>query len=237
MTMLATAKTPTETLTLERTGQCPLRFKGTLLTTACGQFVEPPKDKANTDYYTVSIYTVSASSLFVVAIDYTKELPGRDKSQHHSVFQTNDVSGVLARFDPVPVIIGMPPNVENRADRQALLETKCRRQYQTLVSAVLQSFPETLDVEPEREEITADDIEQAIEQLNGTDNGRYTIKKIVDWQANGGHDLSRQDQEAVFTLLDGFWNEPRVAQLASSWVGSTRNSGRTSNQRTTSFPV
>lgn len=204
MTTLATAKSPTETLTLERTGQCPLRFSGTLLTTACGQFVQSPKDKPNADYYTVSIYAVANSpSNYVVAINYTKEFRGT--TCHQTVMRTDDPAATLSEFDPLAVLIGFPPH-QQYAERQQMLETRASRQYETVVTAVLREFPETMDFATGEDSIAADDLQSAAEQLGRSHAGRNTLQALTDWLDDDGRFLDATSQEAVFTLLEGAWS-------------------------------
>lgn len=194
-----------ETIQLERTGNAPLRFTGHLVSTVCGQFVEPPKDKPNMDYYTISVYSVSdRPRWFVVAIDYTKAF--RDPIKVHAVWQTSHVADVLTSFDPVAVVIGMPPNIEDRANRQALLESKCKRQYQILVSAVLTDFPEALPLPGEFDEVTPADFERAARTLAASGiRGRASLDYLLDWFDDDGLDLPPAEQAAVFTLLKGAW--------------------------------
>lgn len=204
MTMLATAETRTETLTLDRTGQCPLRFRGTLLTTACGQFVQSPKDKPNADYYTVSIYAVANSpGNYVVAINYTKEFRGTQR--HQSAIVTDDPAATLGEFDPLAVLIGFPPHQEY-AERQQMLETRVRRQYETLVTAVLREFPETMNSAADENSITPDDLQSAAAQLGRSRVGRNTLQALTDWLDDDGRLLDATNQEAVFTLLEGAFN-------------------------------
>ena len=204
MTMLATAETRTETLTLERTGQCPLRFRGTLLTTACGQFVQSPKDKPNADYYTVSIYAVANSpGNYVVAINYTKEFRGT--TGHQTVLRTDDPAAALGEFDPLAVLIGFPPH-QQYAERQQMLETRARRQYETVVTAVLREFPETMNSATGEDVITPDDLQSAAAQLGRSHVGRNTLQALTDWLDDDGRLLDATNQEAVFTLLEGALN-------------------------------
>lgn len=144
--MTPDTKPPTEDIELERTGRAPLRFRGHVLTTACGQFVQTAKDKPNSDYFTVTVYVVDDNakgtiSANVVQIVYTKEFRGTQ--QHHTVIVGYKPASILTEFNPLSVLIGFPPH-ENYAERQLMLETKCRRQYDLLASAVLKMFPEEI---------------------------------------------------------------------------------------------
>lgn len=158
--MTADTKPIPETITLERTGQPPLKFNGTLLTTACGQFVQPPKDKPNADYFTVSLYQVNTGKAdhdtFVVEIVYTKTF--RDTQKHYTAILTDHPAGELINYEPLGVLIGFPPR-EEFAERQNALEAKMRRQYDVLVSAVLKDFPEEIGD-------TADDDDDEDEDFN-----------------------------------------------------------------------
>lgn len=142
-----------EDIELIRTGEAPLRFRGQLLATASGQFVQTTPDRPNADFYSISIYVVNdgADSLgpdYVIQIVYTKSFRGTQ--QHHTVMVTDHPADRLAEFNPLAVVIGFPPHAEY-AERQQMLETKCRRQYDLLVSAVLQSFPEKLVNEKQKQ--------------------------------------------------------------------------------------
>jgi hypothetical protein len=210
-----------ETITLERTGQPPLKFDGTLLTTACGQFVQPPKNKPNTDYFTVSLYATHDARrtiprrpppdydpswpLYVVAIEYTKTF--RDTQQHHTAIATDDPTETLANYAPLAVLIGFPPG-EDFAERQQALEGKMRRQYDVLVSAVLKDFPETLSptrLPKDCEAITVSELERCAQQLGRSQAGRATLKYLLAWLDDTDINLDGQNQEAVFTLLEGAW--------------------------------
>lgn len=207
-------QTQPETITLERTGQPPLKFEGTLLTTACGQFVQPPKDKPNADYFTISLYEVRTTvrglasgpgRAYVVAIEYNKKF--RDTQQHHTAIVTDDPADTLAGYDPLAVLIGFPPG-EDFAERQNALESKMRRQYDVLVSAVLRDFPETLSSSPsprDCEAITVSELERCAAQLGRSEAGRATLRYLLDWLDDTDINLDSQNQEAVFTLLEGFW--------------------------------
>lgn len=205
-------QTQPETITLERTGHPPLKFEGTLLTTACGQFVQPPKDKPNADYFTISLYEVARGegrgAWHVVAIEYTKTF--RDTQQHHTAIVTDDPVATLADYDPLDVLIGFPPG-EDFAERQNALESKMRRQYDVLVSAVLKDFPETLSRTPsprDCEAVTVSELERCAAQLGRSEAGRATLKHLLDWLINLNHgpNLDKAEQEAVLTLLEEFWD-------------------------------
>lgn len=197
-----------EPIELERTGKPPLRFNGRLLTSANGQFVEAPKDKPNADFYTLSIYKAagihSPSPTYVVQIVYTKDFRGTQ--QHHTAIATDDPAATLGEYNPLAALIGFPPMVENRDERQHALESKCRRQYELLASAVLQAFPETLSTEAtDSEPLRIADLEQAAAQLGHSEAGRATLRYLLDWLDDPSINLDGQNQEAVFTLLDGAW--------------------------------
>lgn len=147
----ATVSTTTaiEDMELERTGKSPLRFRGQLLTTASGQFVQTTSEKPNADYYNISIYAIDGQDNgehnYVVQIVYSKSFRGLQT--HHSAIVTDCPATTLGEFDPLAVLIGFPPHQEY-AERQKSLETKARRQYDVLVSAVLKMFPDEIgDVE------------------------------------------------------------------------------------------
>lgn len=135
-----------ETITLDRDGQAPLRFHGKLLTTASGQFVHPPKDKPNPDYFTIGIYQVHGvhgpGPTYVVEIVYRKDLRG-NTTEHHFAMTTDDPAATLGEYDPLAVLMGFPPGAEF-AERQRAFEIKMRRQYDVLVSAVLKMFPDEI---------------------------------------------------------------------------------------------
>lgn len=205
---MTTDKPIPETITLERTGQPPLRFDGTLLATACGQFVQNPKDKPNADYFTVSLFEGTRDEgrepkLFIVQIVYRKDFRGT--TEHHSAIVTGDPAATLSAFDPLDVLIGFPPG-EDFAERQTALENKLRRQYDLLVSAVLKDFPETLGASPVPEEtITLPELEQAASQLGRSEAGRASLRYLLDWLDDTDINLDGKNQEAVFTLLEGYW--------------------------------
>lgn len=135
---------PIETITLERTGKAPLRFTGELVQHVSGQFVNTPPLKPNKNWWEIAIYShPSDSPLFIVAITYHNEHRGH--YQHRAVEAADDPAKTIAAYHPLDVLQGFPPG-EVFAGRQAHLERTCLAQWDALVGAVLQSFPEDLTV-------------------------------------------------------------------------------------------
>lgn len=128
-----------ETITLDRTGKPPLRFAGTLLTQASGQFVNTKPDKPNDNWWQIAIYQTENG--FVVAITYHNE--HRGQYAHRQVDVADNPAEPIERYDPLAVLQGFPPG-EPFAARQADLERRSRRQWETVASAVLAGFPEEI---------------------------------------------------------------------------------------------
>lgn len=136
-----------ESITLERTGLSPIRFRGKLLATASGQFVGTPPDKPNADWFEVSIYRYEGSG-FIVAVIYRRDFKGA-REEERLAERTGDPAQWLEQFteadDHLDMVIGFPPGMEHK---QARLEEKLDRQFATLVSAVLKDFPEEIGDQP-----------------------------------------------------------------------------------------
>lgn len=135
-----------EWITLTRTGDTPLRFQGSLVAEASGEFINPPKDRGNPDFYVIRIFRCDAPSgttgVFVVEIVYAKSFRG--ETRHHTVKLTTQPAQVIRAYDPLATLINFPPDVVDREARQRALENKSRRQYEAVATQALQDFPETL---------------------------------------------------------------------------------------------
>ncbi len=138
----------TETITLPRTGEAPLRFQGELIATANGQFVGTRPTRPNVDWFEVSIYRVTGNSngprvsRFVVAVTYRKKLKGIASEQRRAT-TTDDPAGMFGAFDPL-TLVDWPPDAEQFARKRESLRVRVLAQWQQLVSAVLAEFPQEL---------------------------------------------------------------------------------------------
>lgn len=132
-----------EIITLERSGQEPLRFRGELLATANGQFVSTPPDKPNVDWFELFIYRIEATG-FVVAVTYRRDFKGA-LDECRRAGPTDNPTAWLQNFREqqafLKMVIGFPPGLEHKQRR---LEERLTRQFDTLVSAVLKDFPQDL---------------------------------------------------------------------------------------------
>ena len=130
-------------ITLERTGQAPIAFTGSLIAEASGRTINAPAAQDNSDWWDISIYQTDApesAAPYVVAINYTNDHRGRIATQQFASC-TDDPAGVLGEYDPLSVLRGFPPGPQY-SERQKHLEKNCRVQYDMLVSSVLKLFPE-----------------------------------------------------------------------------------------------
>ena len=137
-----------EHIILERSGLPPLCFEGRLIAHASGQFVNTPPEKPNNDWWEIGLYLVESTRAHssprvshVVAVTYHNKR--RNGYTHRSAFLASDPVTRLREYDPFAVLVNFPPDPPFKA-RQAHLERMCRQQWETLLSAVLQSFPEQI---------------------------------------------------------------------------------------------
>ncbi len=146
--MLAREDEPeTDQIMLPRTGQAPLQLTGIEIAQADGSRHGCKPGKANSDWYVITIYALSTTPAapdvtHAVTIDYHKNLHGQE-SHHFTAHLTDSPGRVLARFDPIIVIVGYPDS-PNFDAQQRQLEDNCARQYFALVSEVLKQFPEDI---------------------------------------------------------------------------------------------
>ena len=130
------------TITLARTGREPLRFEGTLIASAVGQFVHTKPTRPNRNWLEVAIYSTPPPVRFVVAVACFRNLNGH-LSEHRRAVVTDDPRGLLLEWPWRQMVIGYPPGDQFVA-KQRRLEEQLSRQWAELLSVALAEFPETL---------------------------------------------------------------------------------------------
>ena len=127
-----------DTITLDRTGKAPLRFRGELLTELDDSRVGR---KDQNRWYELAVYRTAAGS-YVVRISYRTRWDGElDHDAAELIAEPRGVATTLQEYDPCSPVIGYPAG-EAYAERQRRLEADIRRRYNSQVSELLASAPE-----------------------------------------------------------------------------------------------
>jgi len=134
-----------KTHTLQRTGMPPLQFDGVLVAEADTEHLEALR------WYTSSIYQVG--DRYVVSVGFRSNWDG--EAEHDTVFvcdSNSHVISALRSYDVLPPGRGYPGSEQYR-DRQAKLRSYLQRDYDTMISDLLDSdlFVETLDKDQDAE--------------------------------------------------------------------------------------
>lgn len=132
-------------IVLQRTGKQPLSFRGMRVAEASGKHYNQKAGETAGDYWDVAIYELDRAEgdtetpPYAVAINYFKSVKNQ-KAEHFSAVLTDNPATPLTTYDPLAVLIGYPAGAFEKQQRQ--LEETSQRQYYSLVSNVLASFPE-----------------------------------------------------------------------------------------------
>ena len=126
-----------ETITLPRSGQPPLRFRGELLAESCG---ERQAGREQTRWHELAVYR-TAGGVFVVRVAYLTRWEGELDRDEATVTDAAGVGKVLRDYDPTSPVQGYPPGGAY-AERQARLCADVRRRYEEQVSSLLAAAPE-----------------------------------------------------------------------------------------------
>lgn len=126
-----------ETVTLRRSGQPPLRFRGELLAESDG---ERQAGKEHNRWHELAVYR-TAGGQFVVRIAYRTRWEGELDRDAAEVTDAPGVAAALRDYDPAAPVEGYPVG-DAYAERQARLLADVRRRYEEQVSRILAADPE-----------------------------------------------------------------------------------------------
>lgn len=132
-----------EAVTLPRTGEPPLRFRGEQIAEAGGRWFH---GRDLNRWHDLSLYQ-SDDGRFVLAIAFCTQWQGEGGYDFAWVCKTPaEVVDLLRKYDPLPLRVGFPPRREY-ADKQLALAQALRQQYDDAVAELLKDerFAEPLD--------------------------------------------------------------------------------------------
>jgi hypothetical protein len=133
-----------EIITLTRSGQPPLRFRGELLAESDGQ---RQANREHNRYHTVRIWRTVAGR-YLLCIAYHTHFQGELDWQDAVALDTpGAVTDMLVGHEPCANLRGYPPGPDF-AERQARLETDIRSRWEAQVSDLLASSPEFAEEVP-----------------------------------------------------------------------------------------
>ena len=131
-----------KTITLDRTGQAPLRFEGELLAESDGRIAA---GRDHNRWHAIRIFR-TAGGAYVVAVGYRTQWRGElDHDWVEAREAPADLADALRYYDPEGHVLGYPPG-EQYAEKQAWLRADLRTRYEHQVSAILGSHPEFAEV-------------------------------------------------------------------------------------------
>lgn len=116
---------------LARSGQPPLKFRGTLLKTLDGETLAGRKQER---WYVIAVYRTHGGK-FVVQIGYRTTWNGEVNHDEAEVVETPaEVNALLRNCDATAMVTGFPVQYP---EKQARLMLDMRRQFDAIVSAIL----------------------------------------------------------------------------------------------------
>lgn len=126
-----------QSLTLDRTGQSPLRIHGSLIRQGSTRLIQAKPDKPHADWWEIKIYRLTdpAKSKYAVSITYSHEQRKVISGETWATL-TSDPSKTITDYDPLETLRGFPDTPEFDT-RQEFLERQSKIQYGQLVSDLL----------------------------------------------------------------------------------------------------